>query len=136
MARTSQASSKRSSPRVTALFAFCLAGGWVWLVAGTHLHEMMVGAGVVILATLFLKAAHESSQTNIRLRWKDIAQGWRIPWYMVCDTWVVTLAFFRDLLHLRSAGNHYRACGFKCSKRVPGDPGPRGSGHDIHDSDS
>ena len=38
---------------------------------------------------------------------------------MVCDTWVVTLVFFRDLLHLRPAGSYYRVCGFKCSKRDP-----------------
>ena len=60
-----------------------------------------------------------AAETLIQLHWKDVAQGWRIPWYMVCDTWVVTLVFFSDLLHLRPAGSYYRVCGFKCSKRDP-----------------
>lgn len=121
MARASRASSKNrgSSSGVTVLVACCLAFGWVWLVAGTHLHEMMVGAGVVVLATLFLLLVHKSQPASIQLHWKDVAQGWRIPWYMVCDTWVVILLLLRDLLHLRPAGSYYRVCGFKCSNRNP-----------------
>jgi multisubunit Na+/H+ antiporter MnhE subunit len=121
MALASRVSSKNrsSSPGVTALVAVCLAFGWVWLVAGTHLHEMMVGAGVVVLATLFLRLVHRSQANPIQLHWKDVAQGWRIPWYMVCDTWVVILLLLRDLLHLGPAGSYYRVCGFKCSRRDP-----------------
>jgi hypothetical protein len=119
MARASGVASKNrsSSAVVIALVAFSLAAGWVWLVAGTHLHEMMVGAGVVLLATLFLLLVHRSQPNLIQLRWKDVAQGWRIPWYLVCDTWVVTLVLLRDLLHLRPAGSHYRVCGFRYGKR-------------------
>jgi hypothetical protein len=121
MARASHASSKNRSPSpgVTAVVALCLAAGWVWLVAGTHLHEMVIGAVVVVLATLYLNVVRESSQNKIRLEWNDVAQCWRLPWYMVCDTWVVTLVFFGDLLHLRPAGSYYRVCRFKCSQRDP-----------------
>jgi hypothetical protein len=121
MARASQGISKnqRSSRGVTAAVAVFLALGWVWLVAGTRLHEMMVGAGVVVVSTLYLKTVHESSRSTFRLQWKDIVQGWRIPWYMVSDTWVVTLTFIRDLLHLRPAGSYFRASSFECSKRDP-----------------
>ena len=104
---------------VAALLAIGLAIGWVWLVATTHLHEMIVGAAVVLVATLFLLLVHRSQPNVIQLHWKDVAQGWRIPWYMVRDTWVVTLVFLRDLLHLRPAGSYYRVCGFKCSQRDP-----------------
>lgn len=119
MARASRASSKNrsSSLVVTALVAFCLAVGWVWLVAGTRLHEMMVGAGVVVLATVYLKAVQQSSPNTLRLEWKDLVQCWRIPWYMVCDTWVVTRVLFSDLLRLRPAGSYYRVCGFEFAKR-------------------
>jgi hypothetical protein len=121
MARDSGVTSKdrSSSAVVIALVASSLAAGWVWLVAGTHLHEMMVGAGVVVVATLFLLLVHRSQPNRIQLRWKDVAQGWRIPWYLVCDTWVVTLVLLRDLLHLRPAGSHYRVCGFSRGKRDP-----------------
>jgi multisubunit Na+/H+ antiporter MnhE subunit len=121
MVRASGVASKNRSCSavVIALMAFCLATGWVWLVAGTHLHEMMVGAGVVVLATLFLLLVHRSQPNPVQLHWKDVAQGWRIPWYLVCDTWVVTLVLLRDLLHLRPAGSHYRVCGFRYSERDP-----------------
>ncbi len=118
MARASQPSSKSSSPAVTAV-AICLALGWVWLVATIHLHEMIVGAAVVVLASLFLRLVHRSQPNVVQFHWKDVVQGWRIPWYMVCDTWIVILVFLSDLLHLRPAGSYYRVCGFKCSKRDP-----------------
>jgi hypothetical protein len=119
MARASRASSKdrRSSPGVIAVVAFCLAVGWVWLVAGTHLHEMMVGAAVVVVATLFLKAVHESSQNALRLEWKDVVQCWRIPWYIASGIWEITVVLFKDLTYLSRAGSYYRVSGFKTSKR-------------------
>jgi multisubunit Na+/H+ antiporter MnhE subunit len=118
MSRAAQ-KSEPSPFGVAALLAVSLAVGWVWLVATTHVHEMIVGAAVVVLATLFLLLVHRSQPNAVQLHWKDVAQGWRIPWYMVCDTWVVTLVFLRDLLHLRPAGSSSRVCGFKCSKRDP-----------------
>jgi hypothetical protein len=119
MARASHASSKdrSSSPGVIAVVAFCLAAGWVWLVAGTHLHEMMVGAAVVVVATLFLKAVHESSQNALRLEWKDVVQCWRIPWYIASGIWEITVVLFKDLTYLSRAGSYYRVSGFKTSKR-------------------
>ncbi len=121
MSRAAQKSGKSETfpfSRIAAL-AISLAIGWVWLVAGTHLDEMIVGAAVVVAATLFLLLVHRSQPNAIQLHWKDALQGWRIPWYMASDTWVVTLTFFKDLLHLRSAGSYYRVCGFKCSTRDP-----------------
>jgi hypothetical protein len=119
MARAFRASSndRSSSPGVIAAMAFCLAVGWVWLVAGTHLHEMMVGAGVIVLATLFLKAVHDSSQNTLRLEWKDLVQCWRIPWYMASGIWEITIVLFKDLTYLSPAGSYYRVSGFKTSKR-------------------
>jgi hypothetical protein len=119
MANASHASSEnRSSSRVvTAVVAFCLAFGWVWLVAGTHLHEMMVGAGVVVAAALYLKAVHESSRNSLRLEWKDVVQCWRIPWYMASGIWEISVVLFKDLTYLSRAGSYYRVSGFKSSKR-------------------
>jgi hypothetical protein len=116
---TSRASSKdrTSSLGVGLLLALCLALGWVWLVAGTHLHEMIVGALVVVPVTLFLRAVHKTSDTAVQLEWKDIAQGWRIPWYMASGIWEITVLLFKDLSYLHRAGSYYRVCGFKSSKR-------------------
>ncbi len=112
-------SNRRTSRGVTVVVALCLASGWILLVAGTRLHEMIVGAGAVVLATLYLRMVHESSHNSLRLRWKDLAQCWRIPWYMVCDTGVVTRVLIADLLQLRPAGSYYRVRGFASSKHDP-----------------
>ena len=80
---------------------------------------MMIGAGVVVLSTLYVRTVHASSQNTFRLQWKDIVQGWRIPWYMVSDTLVVTLVLIGDLLRLCPAGSYFRASRFECSKRDP-----------------
>jgi hypothetical protein len=110
-------SPKTLSPGAIAVVACCLAFGWVLLVAGTHLHEMMVGAAVVILATLYLNAVHKSSQSKIRLEWKDAVQAWRIPWYMASGIWEITVVLLKDLTYLSRAGSYYRVSGFKTSKR-------------------
>jgi hypothetical protein len=119
VARAFHASSKKgsSSPGVIAVVAFCLACGWVFLVAGTHLHEMMVGAAVVVIATLYLNAVHKSSQNKIRLEWKDAVQCWRIPWYMASGMWEIAVVLVKDLTYLSRAGSYYRVSGFKTSKR-------------------
>lgn len=108
-----------SSRSATALYAVCLAVGWVWLVAGTHLDEMIVGAAMVTLATAFVRLVQTSRRQTIDLAWRDIARGWRIPGYLVQDLWLVTGALFRDLVHVRRAGSYYRVCGFGGSGRDP-----------------
>jgi len=80
---------------------------------------MMVGAAVVVITTLFLKAVHESSQNKIRLAWTDVAQCWRIPWYMASGIWEISVVLFKDLTYLGRAGSYYRVSGFKTSKRDP-----------------
>ena len=89
--------------------------GWVWLVATIHLHEMIVGAAVVVLASLFLRLVHCSQPNVFQFYWRDVAQGWRIPWYMVCDTWIVTLVFFKRPFAFAPAGSYYRVCGFNAA---------------------
>lgn len=104
---------------VGSLVAISLAIGWIWLVAGTHLHEMIVGAAVVAVATCFLLMVHRSQPDGIQLHWKDVARGWRIPGYIVVDMWVITVVLFSDFFHIRPAGSYYRVCGFESSKRDP-----------------
>jgi hypothetical protein len=78
---------------------------------------MMVGAVVVILATLYWKAVHESSLNTLRLEWRDVVQGWRIPWYIASRIWEITIILGKDLTYVGRAGSYYRVSGFKSSKR-------------------
>jgi hypothetical protein len=102
---------------VAALLAISLTVGWIWLVAGIHLHEMIVGVLVVFFATRFLLLVHRSQPDVIQFHWQDIAQGWRIPGYVISGIWEMTVILFKDLFQIRRAGSYYRACGFKTGKR-------------------
>ena len=96
-----------------------MAGEWVLLVAGTHLHEMIVGAGSIIAASIFLYFVHRSSTLRIDLRAADLASGWRIPAYVAIDTYIIIKVLFRNLFSSRRAGSFYRVAGFQTSKHEP-----------------
>jgi hypothetical protein len=120
MSRNSRkAKAKTTPPRVVALIATSLAVGWVWLVASTHVHEMIVGAVVVVLATLFVVMVQKSQRETLKFRWKDVVQCWRVPWYIVARIWEISVLLFKDLFFIRRAGSYYRVCGFKSSRRDP-----------------
>jgi hypothetical protein len=96
-----------------------MAGEWIVLVAGTHLHEMIVGAASIIATSIFLFFVHRSSKLHIEWRAADVASGWRIPAYIAIDTYIIIKVLFQDLFSTRSAGSFYRVAGFRTSKREP-----------------
>jgi multisubunit Na+/H+ antiporter MnhE subunit len=93
--------------------------GWVWLVAGTHLHEVIVGTAVSLIATLFVSVVHKSDRERIHFSLRDVSQGGRIVWYLVSDIWAIFVVLIKDLSGVQRAGSYYRVCGFKTSKRDP-----------------
>jgi hypothetical protein len=119
MAISSNSDLKRSSASFAARasIAISFAGLWIWLVAGIRLHEMIVGGCVVAVATIFLLTVRETVQCALDLRWEDVAQGWRVPWYIATGIWEITVVFLKDLLNIQRAGSFYRVCGFRSSKR-------------------
>lgn len=119
MASHSRSKKSSRSLAVGASLAISSGVGWIWLVAGTRLHEMLVGTGVAALTTAFLLAVRKTELDTTDLEWKDVAQGWRIPWYIASGIWEITVVFFKDLFNLRRAGSFYRVCGFQSSKRDP-----------------
>lgn len=96
-----------------------MAGEWILLVAGTHVHEMIVGAASVLAAALFLFFVYRANKLHMEFRVKDILSGWRIPWYLASDICEITAIFLKDLLHIKRAGSFYRVSGFKTSYDDP-----------------
>jgi hypothetical protein len=96
-----------------------MAGEWVLLVAGTHLHEMIVGAASVLAAALFLYFVYRSDTLHMEFRAKDVLSCWRIPWYLISGLYEITAIFLKDLLHIKRAGSFYRVSGFKTAKDDP-----------------
>ncbi len=111
-----------ASPRailVAALALVALAAGWILLVAGTKLDEMIVGAASVLASGAFLLAVHQKSPLNLRFRVTDLAACWRIPWYVVSGVAEITVVLLKDLLGMKKADSFYRVSGFKTSKDDP-----------------
>jgi multisubunit Na+/H+ antiporter MnhE subunit len=96
-----------------------LAGGWILLVAGMKPHELIVGAVSVGAAAFFLYQVKRSETLEVRFQVADVATGWRVPWYLAVDVWVITRVLVSDLLRIGRAESHYRVWSFKTSKENP-----------------
>jgi hypothetical protein len=96
-----------------------MAAEWILLVSGTRPHEMMVGGVSVLTSALFLAVVNQMSTLALDFRVSDVAQGWRIPWYVLSDCYTITAVLLRDLFTSRRADSLYRVTGFKTSKDDP-----------------
>ncbi len=111
------ASSKRGTSTVVKVsIATLVAAGWVLFVAGIHWHEMLVGLGVDIAATMFLVNLCKLAAPSLRLEWRDVIQCWRLPWYVLSDSWQITVVLARDIISAPRAGSYFRVSGFETSK--------------------
>ena len=71
--------------------------GWLALTNSTGYREMiagLVGAGLSILGVAVYA---RQLRVGFRFRARDLAQIWRIPWYVVQGTWEIYQALFRQL---------------------------------------
>jgi hypothetical protein len=96
-----------------------MAAEWILLVAGTRPHEMIVGAGCVLASTIFIAFVNRMSTLKLDFHLSDVAQGWRVPWYVLSDCYTLTALLLLDLFTSRRAGSYYRVSGFKTSKEDP-----------------
>jgi hypothetical protein len=107
------------SAGVLTLSLIVMAAEWILLVAGTKRDEMIVGALCLLAAGLFLQLVYRAEQQKLDIRLKDLATCWRLPWYVLSDTRVVTLVLLKDLFGIKRASSFYRVCGFKTAKDDP-----------------
>lgn len=91
---------------------------WAAYTATTKLHELLVGAVVVILTVLFFFHLLRTEELKLNVQLRDLAQLWPIPWYLLSGCWTITRVLFEDLSG-RRAGSFYRTCGFKTSRHDP-----------------
>lgn len=96
-----------------------IAALWILFVGGTRRDEMIGGAGVLFLSGAFLYLVWRTETLRLEVRWEDVAQGWRIPWYVVSKVWQIIVIFMKDLVGVKRAGSYYRVSGFKTSKSDP-----------------
>jgi hypothetical protein len=92
---------------------------WILFVGGTHRDEMIAGAGVFFLSEAFLYQAWRTETLRLEIRWEDLSQGWRIPWYVVSGVYELIAILAKDLFGVKRADSLYRVSGFKTSKSDP-----------------
>lgn len=92
---------------------------WILFVGGTRRDEMITGAGVLFLSGAFLYQLWRAETLRLEVRWGDLAQGWRIPWYVVSGIYEIIVLLVKDLLRVKRADSFYRVSGFKTSKSDP-----------------
>ncbi|MDP9037902.1 MAG: hypothetical protein M3O02_01350 [Acidobacteriota bacterium] len=80
--------------------------------AGTRLHEMMVGAGAVAASAAFLWVVHRRSALRLRFSLPDVLACWRLPWYILSGCYVITAVLLRDVFTSRRAESLFRVSGF------------------------
>ncbi len=86
---------------------------WIILVGGTKRNEVWVGGGVLVLSVAFLYKVWQVEPLKLDLRIKDLAQGWRIPWYVVSGVYEMIIILTKDLGGLKRADSLYRVSKFR-----------------------
>jgi hypothetical protein len=109
----------KSNSKLWAFVGTLMAAEWIMLVAGTKLHEMIVGAASLVAAAIFLYAVDRTETQRLGFEWSDVAAGWRVPSYLISDLHEITVALLRDLLGKGKVGSFYRVCHFKTAKASP-----------------
>ncbi len=109
---------KRPSWGLPILGCLAIAALWVLFVGGTRAHEMLVGSVVLVLSAAFMFRVGEMESLELEFQMRDLLTCWRIPWYIVSDSYTILVVLLKDLTGKR-AGSFYCFCGFKTSGHDP-----------------
>lgn len=96
----------------TIIAAIALAVFWIACVSTLHLHEMILGVGAV----LFSCAAFLFTVRMLSLHFAppigSLIQCWRLPWYILSDSFEIVQVLARDLVGRRSE-SHFRSTPYR-----------------------
>jgi multisubunit Na+/H+ antiporter MnhE subunit len=109
----------RPSLTLSILSCLFIAVIWVLFVGGIRAHEMIVGFVVLVLSAGLLLRVAQREPLKLDFRMVDLLTCWRIPWYIVSDSYIILLVLLKDLAGIERAGSFYRFCGFKTSAHDP-----------------
>ncbi|MGA7157376.1 MAG: hypothetical protein WBY53_11035 [Acidobacteriaceae bacterium] len=92
---------------------------WIVFVGGVRRDEMLVGAVVLIACGAFAYRVWQIEPIEVDFRWKDVAEGWRLPWYVLRGVVTIVSVFVKDLIGVKRADSLYLVCGFETGKTNP-----------------
>lgn len=110
---------QRPSLRLCIVVLVLISLLWIVFVGGVRRDEMIVGVGVLFLSSGFLYLVWRSETLNLDLELRDLAQGWRVLWYVPTDIWIVIAVLVKDLFRVKRAGSFYRVSRFETSESEP-----------------
>ncbi|HEY0786070.1 MAG TPA: hypothetical protein VGD62_09375 [Acidobacteriaceae bacterium] len=85
---------------------------WLLFAASYSPHEWLVGFIVLVAATAFALFLRRYKPVDAHLAMRDVAQGWRLPWYLLVDCWTILVVLARDLFGSRRPESFFRVCHF------------------------
>ncbi len=89
-----------------------LAVLWILFVAGTKPEEMIVGLVCVSLTVWFVYYVARNECPRIKLNIADWIQVWRVPGYLLIDSWSILRVLALDILRVSPAPSLFRATRF------------------------
>jgi hypothetical protein len=113
MGRETKVSVQKPSFVLAGLVLISAAAFWILFVGGTRRDEMLVGICVVLLTAAFVYQVWRTETLRVEFHVRDVIQGWRVPGYVVRDTYVILVVLLRDLFGTASANSLYRVGGLK-----------------------
>lgn len=91
-------------------------GTWLLFVGSFSLHELLIGIIAAVLASAGMVVVKIFYQTPFSPDASDLLALWRLPWYLLSDTFVVLTVAAKDLLGTERADSLFRVVPFQAGR--------------------
>jgi hypothetical protein len=91
-----------------------LALFWIACVSTVRWHEMIVGIGAVAVSMCFCLFVIRTLPLRFEPSLGSIVQLWRLPWYIVGDSFQIVGVLARDVFGSQSAPSLFRSARYRC----------------------
>ncbi|HEV2397578.1 MAG TPA: hypothetical protein VGS27_11595 [Candidatus Sulfotelmatobacter sp.] len=91
-------------------------GMWLLFTGTFSLHELLIGIIAAVLASAGMVVVTIFYQTPFSPGASDLLALWRLPWYLLSDTWVVFTVAAKDLLGTEPADSLFRVVPFQAGR--------------------
>ena len=96
---------------------------WMVFVGSFARDELLLGVAAVVLAGFGLRVVQLSYPARFSPSLRELAAGWRMPWYLISGTYEITVVSLRDLFGYERAKSVFRVARF----RSGADTNPQGA---------
>jgi hypothetical protein len=92
---------------------------WALLTSGFKAQESLMGAFAALAGSLVYLLLRLKTGFTFQPRICELLEAWRLPWYLLTGSWMITQVLFLDLFGMRKAGSFYRATAFDSGNEQP-----------------